>query len=139
MKQNRGFTLIELMIVIAIIAILAALALPAYQDYVARGQVAEGFNLSTAGREAIATHYADTGLFPIDNIAAGMAAPGSISGRYVRSVTVDNTGTISVVFSNTASAKISGQTLLMTATDNSGSILWSCGGLDPKYMPSSCR
>lgn len=139
MHQQRGFTLIELMIVVAIIAILAALALPAYQDYVTRSQVSEGLSLATAGRVALATHYAEHGNFPNDNVDAGMATPTSISGPYVTSVTVDNTGSISILFSGTANARVSGQTLVMTATDNNGSIRWSCGGLDPKYMPSSCR
>lgn len=138
-RTAGGFTLIELMIVVAIIAILAAIALPAYQDYVARSQVAEGLSLSTGAKEAIAVYYSDHGSFPPDNVQGGMAAPGSINGRYVRSVTVDGTGSITVEFSGTASSKISGQTLLLTAGDVGGSLRWSCGGLDVRYLPSSCR
>jgi len=137
--QQRGFSLIELMIVVAIIAILAAVALPAYQDYVARGQVAEGLSLSTGAKEAIATYYSDHGQFPAGNHVAGMASPASVSGKFVRSVTVDNTGSISVAFASSASAKIAGQTLILTATDANGSVNWSCGGLDAKYVPTSCR
>src|SRR5690554_4114809 len=101
---QRGFTLIELMIVVAIVAILAAIALPAYRDYVARAQISEGLSLSTGAKLAIATHYGATGNFPPDNPSAGLALPASITGRYVRSVTVDNSGHISVVFSSSANA-----------------------------------
>lgn len=138
-QRSAGFTLIELMIVVAIIAILAAIALPAYQDYVARAQVTEGVGLATGAKVAIATYYGDNGRFPADNADAGMSAPGSITGKYVESVTVDNTGQIQVVFSGSASSKISGQSLTLQVTDNNGSLTWGCGGLSPKYMPSSCR
>jgi len=138
MKQT-GFTLIELMIVVAIIAVLAAIALPAYQDYVARAQVAEGLSLSSGAKEAIATYYSDHGQFPQDNAAAGMAGPTSVLGKYVSSVSVDNTGSIAVVFASSASSKISGQTLTLQATDRLGSVSWACGGLDSRYLPSSCR
>ena len=138
-NQARGFSLIELMIVIAIVAILAAIAIPAYQDYVARSQVGEGLSLSTGAKEAIAVFYGDTGAFPADNAMGGMAPPASINGRYVQSVSVDSVGTISVLFSSTASAKISGQTLTLTASDVGGSLRWQCGGMSEKYLPSSCR
>lgn len=138
MKQ-RGFTLIEVMIVVAIIAILAAIALPAYQDYVARAQVAEGLSLSTGAKEAIATYYSDHGQFPADNAAAGMARPASVSGTYVASVSVESTGSITVAFASSASGKIAGQTLTLQATDRSGSVSWACGGLDQRYLPASCR
>ncbi|GAA5071098.1 pilin [Lysobacter panacisoli] len=138
-SQQHGFTLIELMIVVAIIAILAAIALPAYQDYVTRAQVSEGISLSTGAKVAIATYYGDNARFPTDNEDAGMADPGSINGKYVESVTVDDTGTISVLFSGSASAKISGQTLTMQVHDNDGSLSWECGGLPNNYMPGTCR
>jgi len=139
MATERGFTLIELMIVVAIIAILAAIALPAYQDYVARSQVAEGLGLATGAKVAIATYYGDYGAFPSNNAAAGMSAPGSIRGKYVASVTVDGTGLISVAFDPAnASAKISGETLTLQVRDNNGSLGWACGGLPTKYLPSSC-
>ena len=141
MQTNKaaGFTLIELMIVVAIIAILAAIAIPAYQDYVARAQVSEGFSLATGAKAAIADYFGDHGGYPTNNADAGMANPASISGKYVASVTVDNTGSIAVIFSASASAKISGQTLALQATDTNGSLTWQCGGLDDKYMPASCR
>lgn len=139
MNRQKGFTLIELMIVVAIVALLAAIALPAYQDYVARAQVSEGMSLATSAKQAIATYYGEKGSFPPDNSSAGMADPASITGKYVRSVTVDNTGLISVVFSGSANARISGQTLTMQVTDRSGSLSWQCSGLSGKYLPSSCN
>lgn len=139
MRSQEGFTLIELMIVVAIIAVLAAIALPAYQDYMARAQVAEGIGLSTGAKLAIATYYGDRGQFPADNAAAGMAPPMSISGKYVRSVTVNSTGSILVAFTSTANAKLHDQVLTLQANDNDGSLSWNCGGLAPKYLPASCR
>lgn len=139
MTLSRGFTLIELMIVVAIIAILAAIALPAYQDFVARAQVSEGISLAGGAKNAVAVHYSQTGQFPADNLEAGLSANGSINGKYVSSVTVAGTGEISVLFSNSASAKIAGQTLLLTPIDQGGSLSWACSGNDARYLPSSCR
>jgi len=138
-RHTDGFSLIELMVVVAIIAILASIALPAYQDYVARAQVAEGFSLSTGAKDAIALHYGDHGVYPADNADAGLAAPASINGRYVSSVSVDSGGNISAMFSSSASSKISGQTLTLSVTDVGGALRWQCSGLDYRYLPSSCR
>ncbi len=138
MHRSNGFTLIELMIVVAIVAILAAIAIPAYQDYLTRSQVAEGFSLATSAKEAITTFYGDKGVYPSDNLAAGMASPASISGRYVRSVTINDTGLVSVAFSGTANSKLTGQVLTLQMIDNNGSLAWQCGGLPSKYLPTSC-
>lgn len=139
-QKQAGFTLIELMIVAAIIAILASLALPAYQDYVTRSQVSEGITLSTSARVAIATYYGQHAQFPADNGVAGLASPQSIRGRYVASVSIaGGTGGIHVAFGNAASSKLHGQVLTMQATDTIGSLRWHCGGVEGKYMPSSCR
>ena len=140
-KMQKGFTLIELMIVVAIIAILAAIALPAYQDYVARSQVSEAMSLASGARTAVAEEYANTGDFTgIDNATAGLADPSSISGRYVASVTVSN-GDITVAFTGSASDKINSDTFLLEPTDQGGSISWDCSNstVAAKFLPSSCR
>lgn len=138
MAKQSGFTLIELMIVVAIIAILAAVALPAYRDYVTRAQVAEGYSLATGAKVAIATYYGEYGQFPNTNPSAGMAQPTSYSGKYVASVTVDDTGAIKIVYGGGSNSVINGQTMTMQAANNGGSLSWTCSGLPRKYLPSNC-
>ena len=141
MKNQKGFTLIELMIVIAIIGILVAIALPAYQDYVARSQVSEGMSLAAGAKTAVAEEQANTGLFTgIDNTSAGLEAAASITGKYVTGVAVAD-GVITATFGGDASDKIAGDTLVLTPTDNDGSISWDCEAstVDVKYLPSACR
>ena len=93
--MQKGFTLIELMIVVAIIAILAAIALPAYQDYVARSQVSEAMSLSSGAKTAVAEYYADRGAWPTSNTQAGLTPnSASINGKYVASVGVGANGVI---------------------------------------------
>ncbi|PJK00510.1 prepilin-type cleavage/methylation domain-containing protein [Lysobacteraceae bacterium NML91-0213] len=141
-KMQKGFTLIELMIVVAIIAILAAIALPAYQDYVARSQVSEGMSLSAGAKTAVAEYYANHGAYPANNAAAGVSPAGSITGKYVSGTTIAN-GVITVAYAKTAtSAKVRGGSLALSPTDRGGSIEWACAagaGMEAKYLPSSCR
>ncbi|EMT3248940.1 pilin, partial [Neisseria gonorrhoeae] len=87
---QKGFTLIELMIVIAIVGILAAVALPAYQDYTARAQVSEAILLAEGQKSAVTEYYLNNGEWPKDNTSAGVASPADIKGKYVESVTVAN-------------------------------------------------
>ncbi|HGT8614728.1 TPA: pilin [Neisseria gonorrhoeae] len=87
---QKGFTLIELMIVIAIVGILAAVALPAYQDYTARAQVSEAILLAEGQKSAVTEYYLNHGIWPKDNTSAGVANPTEIKGKYVQSVTVAN-------------------------------------------------
>jgi len=140
MKKQQGFTLIELMIVVAIIGILAAIAIPAYQDYTIRAQVSEGLNLSGGAKAAVSEYTMDRGAFPANNDQAGLSAAGSISGKYVSGVTVA-TGVITVTYGNDAHALINGDTLLMTPQTNPGSIEWLCTSLtiENKHLPAACR
>src|SRR5690349_666657 len=97
---QKGFTLIELMIVVAIVGILAAIALPAYQDYTVRSKVSEGLSLVSGAKTAVSETYASTGNWPGTNAAAGLAASTSITGKYVASVDVSGNGKITVIFQN---------------------------------------
>ena len=147
-KVQQGFTLIELMIVVAIIGILAAIAIPAYSDYTIRAQVSEGLNLSAATKAAVTEFYQDRGTWPADNTDAGVSQPTEIQGNYVASVTVGNTGTITMAYSNagnqTANAAISTATLILSPVTNAGSIDWNCVGgavlnTNPQWLPAACR
>lgn len=143
-QLQQGFTLIELMIVVAIIGILAAIAIPAYQDYTIRAQVSEGLSLMDGGKTAIAEYFTNHGGFPPSNTSAGMASSSSIIGNYVTGVVVTN-GMLTATYGNKANTAITGDTLAISAINNGGSISWTCkttGTAKPlpaKYLPSSCR
>ena len=141
MRKQQGFTLIELMIVVAIIGILAAIAIPAYQDYTIRAQVSEGLNLTGACKAAVTEFYQDTGGFPADNATAGLAAAVEIEGKYTLSVTV-NAGDCEATYGNEANSNITNAVLTMSPTDNAGSVSWDCQGdatLVDKWLPAACR
>ncbi|HET7414574.1 MAG TPA: pilin [Arthrobacter sp.] len=148
-SMQKGFTLIELMIVVAIIAILAAIAIPAYQNYLIRAQVSEGMVLTSGARTAVSEYFSNVGEWPTDNEAAGLPTTAtSIDGKYVAQVVVAQ-GIITATFRNAAPTNdaIRGHTFVLSpqsATD-AGSIKWTCnsstngGDVANKYLPSSCR
>ncbi len=143
MKKQQGFTLLELMIVVAIIGILAAIAIPAYQDYTIRAQVSEGLNLSGGAKAAVTEYYQDRGTMPATNLIAGLAAAADIQGKYVALVTV-TAGVIDVEYGNDAHATIQGQALQMTPnTSEPGSVQWDCASaaaqIANKHLPAACR
>lgn len=142
---QKGFTLIELMIVIAIVGILAAVALPAYQDYTARAQMSEALTLAEGQKSAVVEYYSDNGTFPNSNTSAGIAASNEIKGKYVASVKVEGNASIASITatmnSSNVNKDIKGKTLVLVGEQNSGSFSWECkkGSVDEKFLPSTCR
>lgn len=142
MKQTQqGFTLIELMIVVAIIGILAAVAIPAYQDYTVRAKITEGLSLASAGKTAVSEYFATNGTLPSTNVSAGMNGSTSISGNNVKEVAVGAAGVITVTFSGNP---ITDDELMLTPSTTGGGVTWACAAgatnpLEAKYLPSSCR
>lgn len=139
-KMQKGFTLIELMIVVAIIGILAAVALPAYQDYTIRAQASEGLSLASGVKIQVADAFADKGeLAGIDSGTMGIPAANTITGKYTSQVAVAD-GVITATYGNDANAKLATKTLSLTPTDNAGSMSWVCASnADTKYIPQACR
>jgi type IV pilus assembly protein PilA len=164
---QKGFTLIELMIVVAIIGILAAIAIPAYQNYTIRAQVTEGLSLADGWKTGISEYYAQYGTFPscFSTAAAGaagcIAVTGATSGKYVSAIAVNTGGVIQVTFGNQANAKITAATsnLLALAPGLSlnNDVVWFCGlasttatgvtaptginttNVPAAYLPASCH
>lgn len=148
MKQlQKGFTLIELMIVVAIIGILAAVALPAYQDYMVRAKVSEGVLAASSGRTAVSETFSQKGTMALSQDSMGVQTQSS---RYVASVGYSGTsatqGDITVTLqsaTNLGLGSATGTTLILrgVGTASSGSVQWSCGKgtINQKYLPSSCK
>ncbi|HEZ5588223.1 TPA: pilin [Neisseria meningitidis] len=157
---QKGFTLIELMIVIAIVGILAAVALPAYQDYTARAQVSEAILLAEGQKSAVTEYYLNHGIWPGDNNSAGVASSSTIKGKYVKEVEVKNGVVTATMASSNVNNEIKGKKLSLWAKRQDGSVKWFCGQpverdkaatddvaaaaandkqIDTKHLPSTCR
>ncbi len=144
-KTQQGFTLIELMIVVAIIGILAAIAIPAYQDYTIRSKVTEGLNLAAAAKAAVAeTHASAGGFVSAANASYGLATAASITGNSVTSVGIgNNAGRIDITYNNTlgGSPSANGTVIQLVPTAGAGGLTWTCtgGSMPAKYRPANCR
>ncbi|MFU9992309.1 pilin [Neisseria meningitidis] len=164
---QKGFTLIELMIVIAIVGILAAVALPAYQDYTARAQVSEAILLAEGQKSAVTEYYLNHGIWPANNNSAGVATSANIKGKYVQKVEVNNGVVTATMLSSGVNKEIQGKKLSLWAKRQDGSVKWFCGQpvtraanntanntaddavkadtaandkkIDTKHLPSTCR
>ncbi|HFB6475566.1 TPA: pilin, partial [Neisseria gonorrhoeae] len=124
---QKGFTLIELMIVIAIVGILAAVALPAYQDYTARAQVSEAILLAEGQKSAVTEYYLNNGEWPENNASAGVASPGEIKGKYVQKVEVAKGVVTAQMASSNVNKEIKDKKLSLWAKREDGSVKWFCG------------
>ncbi|HEZ0840938.1 TPA: pilin [Neisseria meningitidis] len=158
---QKGFTLIELMIVIAIVGILAAVALPAYQDYTARAQVSEAILLAEGQKSAVTEYYLNHGKWPKNNTSAGVASSADIKGKYVQKVEVNNGVVTATMLSSGVNKEIQGKKLSLWAKRQNGSVKWFCGQpvkradkatddavtadtdnngkINTKHLPSTCR
>ncbi|ENX0801628.1 prepilin-type N-terminal cleavage/methylation domain-containing protein, partial [Neisseria gonorrhoeae] len=160
---QKGFTLIELMIVIAIVGILAAVALPAYQDYTARAQVSEAILLAEGQKSAVTEYYLNHGEWPKDNTSAGVASSDKIKGKYVQKVEVAKGVVTATMASSNVNNEIKGKKLSLWAKRQDGSVKWFCGQpvkresnnddtvtadgtdgangtkIETKHLPSTCR
>lgn len=157
MQRSKGFTLIELMIVIAIVGILASLAISAYQTYIVRAQVSEGISLARGAQVPIVDAFTSDGVAPNGRVDAGLSpAPADTQGSYVSHLDILN-GRIEIQYGNEAHADIQGDLLYLTPYVSGSTVVWRCGNgaapvatlmpgaafksttVDPRYLPASCR
>ena len=142
LREQQGFTLIELMIVIAIIGILAAVAIPAYSDYTIRAKVSEAIGFGAAAKTSVSEYYTSEGTMPTTAAKAGVD---SVTKGVVDSVayaqTSDTVGVITIAVTNVGGSTTNGDTFILTGTGSSSGVTWACttGSLAAKYLPANCR
>jgi type IV pilus assembly protein PilA len=145
-RNTQGFTLIELMIVIAILGILLAIAIPAYSDYTIRARTSEGLNVAAAAKTAVSETRLSSGTFPTTNTLAGIAA--AISSTYVTSIVIGTGGAITITYKNIDTA-VNNSTLVLAPSFAGNTVRWSCnadgsgrtpvGTIVGRFVPANCR
>lgn len=140
-RANKGFTLIELMIVVAIVGTLAAFAIPAYQTYIIRSQISEGLTLSAGVKAGLAEYYMDTGGWPDMAKLSKLYELGVVSGTYTKNIKISD-NVIQITYAADAHPAIANGQVDLVATDHDGSVSWRCAGsktILSRHLPSVCR
>jgi type IV pilus assembly protein PilA len=139
-KNQQGFTLIELMMVVAVIGILASMAIPAYQGYTIRAQIAEGLTLSAGAKAALTEHFVMNGDWPENNNKASLVNHNNIMGKYVKSIRVKRNEII-IMYGYDAHNAIFNKKITLTAIEQFGVIRWTCASaaIRDSHLPSACR
>lgn len=138
-SRQKGYTLLELMLILAVLSILMMIAIPAYQEYKYRAMVVEGISVMAGVRREIETAYQSTGIWPSDNLTAGIGPPESFQTKYLDSIEVGEDGVVTVTYGGTST--LNGETIIWTPTATGGNFQWDCKGgtLVDKLRPTVCK